>query len=110
MTAEDDPDVDLTCLSKDIVEELESGELGNYIVDAKVYCLGAEIGSASLGGCIYADISTFMDHVGINHYSPDPGKIPEGKCGSYFSQMVREAIQEAREAMQRLKQIHIRKV
>lgn len=47
---------------------------------------GAELGAAHLGNSIYANPAEFRDHIGMNARGH----------GSYFSQMVREAIAEAR--------------
>lgn len=47
---------------------------------------GAVLGEAFLGGSIYENPEEFRDHFGMNQKG----------YGSYFSQMVREAIEEAR--------------
>jgi len=58
---------------------------------------GQEIGTDYLGGSIYANPEEFRDHIGINVKSRRDGK----NYGSYFSDMVRQAIAEAREEMKR---------
>lgn len=105
----EDSDVDLSWDDDGSVRAgLESGRFQHFGVVATVYCRGSEIGSDSLWGCIYESPRDFMDHVGIRHYSPKPGVIPEGQCGSYFSNMVRIAISEARKSLSTLRSVYLR--
>lgn len=46
-------------------ESLESGDLVAFQAVATVFLDGVEVGSDSLGGCIYSDIDAFRDHIGI---------------------------------------------
>lgn len=55
---------------------------------------GVCLGEAFLGGSIYEDPAAFRDHFGMNKKGH----------GSYFSQMVREALAMARERFPELKQ------
>jgi hypothetical protein len=72
--------------------KLESGEWGNYAFSVKVYCDGREIAADYLGNSIYADPKEFRDHFGRK-------KNGVSQYGSYFSDMVFEAISEARKAL-----------
>lgn len=109
VVAEEDHDLDLSFDDTGSVREgLRSGRLCAFQVAVTVYCQGHEVGVDYLGGCIYESPKAFMDHVGIRHFSPSPGKIPEGQCGSDFSGMVRSAIAEARKNVQKLKSIRVR--
>jgi hypothetical protein len=67
----------------------ESGEWGVYLFRVRVTYRGQEVASDYLGNSIYADPAEFAkEHIG-------------GKFGSYFSDMVRTAIAEARRELTR---------
>lgn len=72
----------------EIREKIEDGELTPYTVKAMVELDGREIAADYLGQCIYDDIRDFRDHVGAR-----------GKHGSYFTDMVSEAVAQARAAL-----------
>lgn len=78
-----EPDLAKECRSK-----VRSGEWKCFTSDIKVLANGSKdaLGEASLGGSIYADPAEFRDHFGMNIKGH----------GSYFSDMVREAIAQAR--------------
>lgn len=83
---------------REIAEKLDDGDLVCFTAEIAVYVDGVERGAAYLGNCIYGNPAEFRDHVGMN-----------GKgYGSYFSQMVREAIAEAREAVRGLLPLPVR--
>lgn len=87
---------------------LESGKFCSFGVVVTVYCRGSKVGEDSLWGCIYESPRAFMDHLGIKHYSPKPGTIPEGQCGSYFADLIRGAIAEARKSVVDFKSVYVR--
>ncbi len=96
-----DSDLDLSFDDTgEVRERLESGEFIGFWVKASVTLDGAEIACDTLGGCIYAEIAEFRDHLGRN---------AKGH-GSYFSDMVHEAVREARKAIARLQSIEMREV
>jgi hypothetical protein len=67
------------------------------------------IGEDFLGGCIYESIDAFQDHRACgkqNRQWAAEGK--SGRCGSYFSEMIREAIKEARDNIVAAQGIHVR--
>lgn len=70
-------------------DKIESGVWKAF--DARVVVLfrGAEVGADYLGQCIYEDPAEFRDHIGVRAKG----------YGSYFSDMVRQAIQDARNNM-----------
>lgn len=73
----------------EVREGLESGLYVAFVAKLAVYLDGREVGADYLGGCIYESPEAFRDHVG----SKAKG------YGSYFSDMVREAIKEARQTL-----------
>jgi hypothetical protein len=89
-----------------IARDLESGEFCAFVAEVRVLFHGIEIGADYLGGCIYKTPEDFRDHLGVRQYelklSEELGEPVA--VGSYFSDMVREAIREARENMGRIKE------
>lgn len=75
-------------------EKVASGEWAVYVFHAEVIerATGNTIGEDYLGGSIYADPADFRDHVGLAIKSREDGR----NYGSYFTDMIREAICEAR--------------
>jgi hypothetical protein len=75
-------------------EKVASGEWGVYVFHAEVIerATGNTIGEDYLGGSIYGDPEDFRDHVGLAIKSREDGR----NYGSYFTDMIREAIGEAR--------------
>lgn len=76
----------------------ETGETAENVASGKWRCFtshvtveldGRVVGEDWLGGSIYEKPSEFRDHIGMNKRGH----------GSYFSDMVREAIREARKAL-----------
>ena len=73
--------------------KLESGEWAAYTMRALVLDNhGNEIGCDYLGESIYADPRDFRDHIGL----AAKGRADGRNYGSYFMDMVRTAIQQAR--------------
>jgi hypothetical protein len=80
-------------------KELESGDLIEFCAHVEVIHrpTGATLGEDYLGSCIYKSFDDFMDHRACGRQNRKWKK--QGKdsvCGSYFSQMISEAIAEAR--------------
>jgi hypothetical protein len=75
-------------------EKVASGEWSVYTFHAEVIERATfnTIGEDYLGGSIYADPKDFRDHVGLAIKSREDGR----NYGSYFTDMIREAINEAR--------------
>lgn len=101
VSLEIEPEYDLDLSWDDdgsVREGLETGQYIAFVAKVAVYWQGLELGSSYLGQCIYEDAASFRDHIGSK---------PKG-YGSYFSDMVREAIAEARRTISVFP--HIRKV
>jgi hypothetical protein len=73
-------------------EKVNSGEWQCFVSKMVVYFDGEEIAADYLGGSIYENPADFRDHIGI--------KAHDG-CGSYFSDMVRQACSGARAVLKR---------
>ena len=75
-------------LREEISCKLDSGEY--LCFDANIFVFSREdltlLSNTSIGGNIYESYEQFMDHYGIR----------QGNFGSYFSDLVKESIQEAR--------------
>ena len=86
-TIEPDHDLDMSWDdSGEVQEKLESGEYYAFQTKVAVYWNGAEISADYLGGSVYANPRDFFrEHIGAR-----------GKYGSYFRDMVSQAIGEAR--------------
>jgi hypothetical protein len=94
MTAEEEHDIDLSWDDTgEIAAGIESGKYDVFCAKCTVCLDGREIAADYLGNCIYDGYDSFRDHVGIAAKSRADGR----NYGSYFSDMVREAISEARE-------------
>lgn len=82
-----------------ILEGLQSGRYVAFDSAVTVYCRGREVGTDYLGQSIYEDPSDFRDHIG----SKSKG------YGSYFSDMVRQAVAEARKTLNdtpKMREVH----
>jgi len=103
--AEEDNDLDLSWDEDGRVRaSLESGKFMAFGVVVTVFCRGAEVGQDSLWNCIYESPRAFMDHLGIREHNRQTGH----NCGSYFSDMVRNAISEARNSVADFKTVYVR--
>lgn len=71
-------------------EGLESGKYVAFVARVVVWHKSIEAGSDYLGGCIYESPEAFIDHRGIKRYP---------HCASYFSDMVRSAVEQARNTL-----------
>lgn len=71
-------------------EMIERGDWLCFAVRASVSFRGSDIGEDYLGNCIYQNIRDFRDHFGIRKHA---------NCGSYFTDMIRESIREARKTL-----------
>lgn len=112
ITAETEYDLDLSWDETDRTQkQLESGDLIAFCAHVQVTHRpsGAVLGNDYLGNCIYKSFADFMDHRACgrqNRKWARQGKA--GRCGSYFSDMIREAIREARDSYQTLTQGKLR--
>ncbi len=72
----------------EIQRKINNGEYYAFMSRVVVLLNGTEVGADYLGGSVYATPSEFRDHIGS-----------QGKYGSYFTDMVRQAISEARKTL-----------
>jgi hypothetical protein len=91
---------DFSWCDEETVEALNSGALECVIFRVTVSDRrGMVLGADWLGNSIYADVAEFRrEHVGA-----------AGRWGSYFPDMVRNAIREARAELRRLQAVPVRK-
>ena len=111
VTAEEDNYLDLSFDDDDgsVREGLNSGELIAFCAKAAVYCQGTELATDYLGGCIYRSIAEFMDHRECGKQNKlYAAKGERGRCGSYFTDMVKQVCSEARKKLKRLQQVKAR--
>lgn len=110
VTAEPEYDTDLSWdETGETARRLDSGDLIAFQVKAAVYLDGNEIGADYLGGCIYESLADFMDHRECGKQNRMYARAGEaGRCGSYFAQMISEAIGEARKYVKALKPVYVR--
>ena len=86
--------------SGEVREKLETGEFIAFCAHAVVFYKGREVGEDYLGNCIYKSLDEFADHRVCGRQNRKWAKQgKEGRCGSYFSDMIREAIREARKTL-----------
>lgn len=76
-------------LAKQWKKEIRSGKLKCFQSEIRVVCntTGIILGEAYLGGSLYQNPAEFRDHFGMT----------AGGWGSYFADMVKEAVGQARE-------------
>lgn len=83
-------------------KKLASGEWTAFQTSVVVYWNGAEIGADYLGGSIYADPAEFFaEHIGLAAKRRADGR----NYGCYFSDMVGEAIAEARKHLAKVPRV-----
>lgn len=89
---------------------LESGKYIAFI--ARVRVIHDELGELSanyLGSCIYESFDKFMDHKECAAYNRElAARGEEGRCGSYFADMIYSAIKDARKRLLAIEQLNIK--
>ena len=110
VTAQEEDDLDLSWDDDGSVRKgLENGEFIAFCVKATVYYKGTELATDYLGGCIYRSLAEFMDHKECGKQNKlCAAKGEAGRCGSYFTDMVRTVCDEAREELHKLQNVKVR--
>ena len=97
------------------LRQIDRGDLAHFGVVVVVCAQGIEVGTASLWDCNYTTPKEFDDHLGLavrrraaqaeeNSQAAAEAREPRRiSYGSYFSDLVREALCEARERLLRLR-------
>ena len=75
----------------------------------RVWFKGQCVGTDYLGGCIYRSLAEFMDHKECGKANKEyESKGEAGRCGSYFKDMIHEAIKEARATIKETQAVYVR--
>jgi hypothetical protein len=113
-SAEEENDLDLSWDEDGSVREgLESGKFIAFVAHVEVIHkeTGAVLGEDYLGNCIYKSFADFMDHRACGRQNRKLAKQNKaGRCGSYFTDMIHEAISEARKQAAKLTTLQLRTV
>lgn len=90
-------------------QNIESGKWVAFCARVRVLLHGREIGVDYLGNCIYDSIDSFMDHKECGKQNREyEAQGKDGRCGSYFTDMIHEAIREARKTLREEQGLYIR--
>jgi len=110
VTAQEEDDLDLSFDDDGSVREgLENGKFIAFCAKAAVYYKGTELATDYLGGCIYRSLDEFMDHRECGKQNKVyAAKGDTGRCGSYFTDMVKTVCREAREELRMLQDVKVR--
>lgn len=93
----------------EIKVKLDEGQLVAFLARVRVLFHGQEIGVDYLGNCIYKTFGEFMDHKECGKLNREYEKQGSpARCGSYFHDMISEAIREARKALAQYQAIRVR--
>jgi hypothetical protein len=88
---------------------LDDGSLVAFCVKASVFLDGLEVGTDYLGNCVYESYEAFNDHIACAEYNRELASNGErSRCGSYFKDMVREAISQARKQVGEIRSVKVR--
>ena len=90
-------------------QAVDEGTYVHFRVRVCVLYKGNVLGEDHLGGCIYESIKDFMDHKECgkqNREWSEQGK--EGRCGSYFTDMIHAAVAEARKTLADYRNVYVR--
>jgi hypothetical protein len=92
-----------------VAKGLESGEFIAFCARARVWFKGQCVGTDYLGSCIYRSLAEFMDHKECGKQNKEyEAKGEAGRCGSYFKDMIHEAIAEARKTIKATQAVYVR--
>lgn len=109
--AEEEFDLDLSFDDTgEVAEKLDSGEYIAFCAHAYVLGPNGEtLADDYLGGCIYQDLESFMDHRACGRRNKELEASGEtARCGSYFTDMIHEVCSEARKEIAKLQGLKVR--
>lgn len=94
----------------EVRDKLESGEFISFTARCRVVHIKlGELGVDYLGGCIYESLEDFMDHKECAAQTRElKAKGSSAICGSYFADLVSDAIKEARNNILEAQSIKVR--
>ena len=79
---------------------LDDGTFIAFTAHVEVFYRGRSVGEDYLGSCIYKSFEDFMDHRACGKQNRTYAlRGIKTQCGSYFSDMIKEAISEARKTL-----------
>ena len=111
-SAEEEFDLDLSWDDDGSVRKgLKSGQFIAFCAHVEVIHkdTGAVLGEDYLGNCIYKSFDDFMDHRVCGRQNRKLKQQKKaGRCGSYFTDMIHEAISEARKQAHKLNTLQLR--
>jgi len=102
--------------SGETLQKLQSGEYIGFCARVRViHNILGEMGCDYLGGCVYSALKDFEDHRQCGKENrirreaqPISQKGVSAMCGSYFADMIKEAIDDARRNIEIAQHIKIR--
>jgi hypothetical protein len=95
---------DMSWADAETLDKIERGVWGVYVFRVRVMLDGREIAADYLGNSVYESVSDFRDHFGVRAKSRAEGC----NYGSYFSDMVAEAVAQARSELRSMQAVRIR--
>lgn len=107
VTAEEECDVDLSWDDTgEVADKIARGLYTVFCAKCAIYYRGRAIATEYLGNCIYESPDDFRDHVGLAIQSRTDGR----DYGSYFADMVRAAVREARQYIGDVRRLRVARV
>jgi hypothetical protein len=92
-----------------VTKGLKNGEFIAFCARVRVWLKGQCVGTDYLGDCIYRSFAEFMDHKECGKQNKEyEAKGEAGRCGSYFKDMIHEAIAEARKTIKATQAVYVR--
>lgn len=100
---------DMSYMDADEFSEFCGKGGASYLVRVRVMLDGVEIASNYLGGCDYYNIHDFQDHRECGRTNREfAARGERGRCGSYFADMIRRTIADARQTLRSREPVRIR--
>lgn len=105
-----DGDIDLSWdETGEVARDIEYGRLEPFVARVRVTSTAGVLGASILGGCLYRDPNDFVDHREVGRENRElEARGESARVGSYFHDMVHEAIDEARGTLRAMRNIPMR--